>query len=147
MKQLQAAIYTRLAGFAPLTDLLPTYAYSGGSVPAIFDQVPQASDSGSDAPFPYVRMAGPTDFEEDTDTETGFQSTVIIHTWSRARGNEEAQEIQAQIYAALHWYEGLAVTGFGVSGIFQEFSEIMTGPDGITRHGVQRFRVIYEPTT
>lgn len=144
---LQAAIYSRLSGFTALTALLSTHDYGGTVLPAIYDQVPQVDDPASNTDFPYIVLGEWTMVENDTDTDTGFDATLTIHTWSRQRGYQECQNVMLQVYNALHRYTGLTVTGYGVSGIHQEFSDLMRDPDGITRHGVQRFRIYFEPTS
>lgn len=131
MIELQTAIYQKLS----LALAVPVY-----------DHVPQVDDAGDNGDYPYVRIESPRDNENDTDNDTGFDTTIQLHVWSRYRGNKEAAELQAQIYNALH-RQDLTVTGYGVSDVHQEFSEIMLDPDGITRHGVQRFRIFYEPTS
>lgn len=131
MIELQTAIYNKLT--AALT------------VP-VYDHVPQVNDAGDNSDFPYVRIEAPRNNENDTDNDLGFDTTVQLHVWSRYRGNKQTAELQQAIYNALH-RQALTVTGYGVSDIFQEFSEILLDPDGITRHGVQRFRVYYEPTS
>lgn len=144
---MQTAIFNKLTGTTALTDLLPVHDYGDGfTAPSIFDHVPQSFDPSDNSQFPYVRITAPQDTENDTDTELGFTSVVNIHTWSRYRGNKEAGEVMEQIYNALH-RQALTATDYGVSGIHQEYSEIMLDPDGITRHGVQRFRIFYEKPT
>jgi hypothetical protein len=44
------------------------------------------------------------------------------------------------IYDSLH-RASLTVTGYDVVGIDQELSETFIDADGLTRHGVQRFRI------
>lgn len=147
IEPLQTAIYQRLSGFTALTDLLATFDYGAGTVAAIYDQVPQVDDASDSSDFPYVVIGEWTTTENDTDTDTGFDTTLTIHTWSRQRDYQECQRVMFQVYNALHRYTGLTPTGYGVSGIHQEFSDLMRDPDGITRHGVQRFRIYFEPTS
>lgn len=130
---LQAAIYARLS------DQLSA---------SVYDHVPQNADGGSAAPFPYVVIDNLRLQENDTNDATAFTGTINIHSWSRYEGAKEVQELQAQIYGALHQYNNsLTVSGYGVSSIYQEFCETIRESDTITRHGVQRFRVIIESTS
>ena len=147
MNAVYSALFTRLTGYAPLTAQLASHNYGGGmTLPAIYDDVPQAADGAVTSAFPYVRIGAFIRDENDTDTELGFTGTLTIHTWSRGAGMKQAEAIMDAIYDALHFYN-LIVTGYGVSTIHQEFAEIMLDSDGKTRHGVQRFRIILEPTS
>ena len=131
---LQTTIYTTL-----------TAALVGSSdVVAVYDQVPQSADGALNTPFPYVVLGDFKPNQNDTDDEVGFDGTMLVHVWSRYNGNKEASVIQGLIYAALHRTQP-TVTGYGVSDVQQVFGEILRDPDGLTRHGVQRFRVIITP--
>jgi hypothetical protein len=132
---IQTAIYSRLSSFAALTALL---ARSGA---AIYDYVPQEL-ANSDDEFPYL-VIGEIEAEEfDADDRLGHDTTVTIHSFSRYRGKKECADIMAQVYEALHRY-ALTVTGFSlVDCHWDGLSRIILDPDGQTRHGVQRFRVI-----
>lgn len=147
IEPLQIAIYQRLAGFTDLTDLLATFDYGNGTTPAIYDQVPQVDDAADSSDFPYVVIGEWTMTQNDTDTDTGFDATLTLHTWSRQRDYQECQRVMTEVYNALHRHTGWVVPGYGVSGIHQEFSDLMRDPDGITRHGVQRYRIYFEPTS
>lgn len=147
MNALYSALFTRLTSYAPLTAQLATHNYGGGiTLPAVYDEVPQAADGAVASAFPYVRIGTFSRDENDTDTELGFIGTLMIHTWSRSAGMKQAEAIMDAIYDALHFYD-LTVSGYGVSTIHQEFAEVMLDSDGKTRHGVQRFRIILEPTS
>ena len=136
------AIFQRLSSYAPLTALLSTYS----GQPAVFDEVPQEVKLSESSSFPFVVMHDFQYDEYDTDTDTGFNGVITLHTWSNVLGFKEVNEVMQQVYNALHRYP-LAPTGFGVSDIFQEFSDTVRDPDGVLRQGVQRFRIYFEPTT
>lgn len=121
---LQQAIYTRLS------DQLSVEVY---------DHVPQ------DAAYPYVTIGEGTESEWDTDDSLGIDATINIHVWSRYRGRKEVKQLQDQIYAALHRYD-LPVSGADTVLVNFEFADSFVDPDGLTRHGVQRFRIITEDT-
>ena len=112
----------------------------------VYDYVPQVDDAGAAADFPYVVIDGFRSQERDTNDAVGFTGSVRVHVWSRYRGRKEAEELQAEIFTALHQYN-LTVTGYGVSSIYQELSEVLRENDTITHHGIQQFRVILEPTS
>lgn len=122
---LQTALYARLSGFAPLSAL----------VQGVHDHVPQ------DAAYPYVQVGEIDSAEWDTDTSLGSDDTVTIHVWSRYRGRLQTHQIQDAIYSALHRH-ALAVDGAQVVTVEFEFADSLLDPDGLTRHGVQRFRVL-----
>ena len=51
------------------------------------------------------------------------------------------KNIMDRIHDLLH-DSNLSVTGFNLVNLRFEFSDILRDPDGITRHGVMRFRAI-----
>ena len=134
---LQTALIARLRGFTQLTDELPLFA----GVPAVFFDVPQSFDDTQ----PYVVIYELPHSEDDTANTTGFEVVANIHTWVQERTTAKTGAITQAIYNALHRYDILSVTGYTVSGIDCEFQTILRDPDGVTKHGVQRFRINYEP--
>lgn len=134
---LQTAIYTALRANAGLTAMLAT-APSGGS--AVFDHVPQSAAGEATAPFPYLAIGDTTEAEFDTDDSTGREFTVTLHVWSRYLGMAQVKNIMDQVKIVLH-NQVLAVTGELVVFVYWEFAEVFLDPDGITRHGVTRFRI------
>lgn len=112
------------------------------SVP-VYDHVPQPNDSGDNALFPYV-VIGDDDLSAwDTDTSQGFDGDLTIHVWSRQKGRAETKALQQQIYDALHRFD-LSVSGADTITLDQSLATTMMDPDGITRHGVQRFRLLID---
>jgi hypothetical protein len=109
-------------------------------IPTVYDDVP------GDAPFPYVVIGEDTHVPFDTDDSLGSESTITLHTWSRYRGKKECKEIMALNYDALT-RQALSLDGYDLITIEFEYSEVTLDPDGITRHGVQRFRAIVEQAT
>jgi hypothetical protein len=103
----------------------------------IYDAVPQS------ASFPYVTIGDDNSVEWDTCTDYGAAVTVTIHTWSRGRGRLETKTLQGEIYAALH-DALLQSTGYNVVSCYFESSVSFMDVDGLTRHGVQTFRVLIE---
>ena len=105
----------------------------------VYDYVPQGSA------YPYVRIGNDTLVPFDCDVDTGDDITVMIHVYSRYRGSKEVQAIQKTIYDALHKKQ-LTVIGYNVLGVDLIYSDIIEEGDGLTRHGLQRFRVLMEKT-
>ena len=124
---LQAAVKTRLDEFTALNDI----------VGPVLDHATQ------DEAFPYVVIGDDTHNPLDTHSTQGSDSTITIHTWSRYRGKKETKEIQREIYNALHRYS-LVVAGVDTVDCQFEFGESLLDEDGLTRHGIQRFRVLLD---
>ena len=126
--RVQEAVYTRLAAVLDIP---------------VYDHVPQPVDSGDNAKFPYVAIGDDTTIAWDTDTSDGFEITITIHSWSRSRGRLEVKTIMGEVWDALHRY-ALPVAGYRTIFVYGEFSETFVEADGITRHGVQRFRIVID---
>lgn len=132
---LQAAIYSRLTGYSPLTTAL------GGS--KVYDHVPQ----GTAAPF--VVIGDDTLNEWDSKTNAGWDVTITIHCWDFLKaGRKSVKTILGHIHDALHVQQGsITVTGFGLVLIRREFQQTFqeTGTEGDSDryyHGVARYRAI-----
>ena len=123
--ELQTTVYNALIGNNPLTAKL------GGN--NIYDFVPEGTS------FPYVKVGDQTMVDDGTKDKKGSDFTLIVHTFSRYRGSKEIKEIMSLIYDVLH-ESSLSVSGASNNMRF-EFSDIIKEPDGLTTHGVQRFRV------
>ena len=132
--ELQAAIYARL-NVVGITALI-TASYG---VTAIFNEwVPQVTDAGDPAFFPFVTMSFAASTEYDDKTATGQNSLVQIDVWSRANSTQ-VKVIAKAVYDALH-RQALAVTGHLTTQI--EDMTFERDPDGITRRGRLSFRVL-----
>ena len=106
---------------------------------SVFDHVPENYNT-----FPFIKIDPLEVSENDTDDKPGFTGTVQITSYSRYKGSKEAANIALNIYNALNRYDMPDTAAYGFSTINQEFSNIITADDGLTRHGVQRFRIIFE---
>lgn len=131
----QTAVVTALKADAALIALVNTTGSNAG----IYDFV------DADTPFPYVVVGEGNARAMDTKTEHGMDQTLMIHTWSEYRGMKQVKEIMAAVVDALD-RAALSVTGHDLIDLRFEFSDILLDPDGLTRHGVQRFRVMTEAT-
>ena len=127
---LQTAIFSALAAD-------PALAAIAGP-PRIYDDVPQ------DAAFPYLSFGASIDRDWSTSTEPGEEHLFTLHVWSRARGRREVFAILAALRAALH-DRALALTGFRLVNLREEFAEARPDPDSDTYHGVLRLRAVTEP--
>ena len=102
--------------------------------------IPVYDDVPDNAVAPYVVIGDDTFVEFDSDGESGFEATVTVHSWSIYRGRAQVKTIMGSIYDALHRAE-LNVQGYNLLGCDCEYSETFLESDGVTRHGVQRFRI------
>ncbi len=125
---LQQALHAALSGDAALQGFL-------GDPARVFDQVPQ------DSAFPYLVIGEDTTAPFDTKTEAGMEHRLTIHSWSRYRGLKETKQLMAAVTAILDG-ASLSVSGHDLVLIRHEFGATFLDPDGLTRHGVQRFRAL-----
>ena len=123
---LQSAIYTALNNDSTLTT-----TYGAG----VYDDVPEGSG------FPYVTMGEDASNAYGTKDLDGSTVSLNIHVWSQYRGSKEVKTIMDRIHTLLH-DSSLSVSGFNLVNTRFEFMDILRDPDGITRHGVMRFRAV-----
>jgi len=130
---LQLGIYTALKDDAALSALIV----------GVYDNPTQAGDPADDSLFPFVTISDGTSQPWDTDTERGNECVAQIHVWSRASHSLEAKQIQDAIDDVLH-RGTIAIAGSVFIGSDYITQTVQRDPDGITRHGVQEFKIIYE---
>ena len=125
--ELQKTIFTTLN-----SDNAITSTFSA----TVHDHVPQGTS------FPYIVIGEETMTDESSAKTLDFNNfTLTIHIFSRNRGRKEAKQIMARIYELLH-NQNLSVTGANHINTRFEFSDVIKENDGLTYHGVQRFRTI-----
>tara|TARA_R110002153_G_scaffold238911_1_gene393348 strand:+ start:20540 stop:20944 length:405 start_codon:yes stop_codon:yes gene_type:complete len=124
--ELQKAIFTKLNGFV---DGLASANIS------VYDDIPQ------DTNYPYVQIGEETAVNDGTKTLDAVEHTLTIHVWSQYRGRREIKTIMKSVYDLLH-NTAISVTGASLVNVRQEFSTTLAENDGITRHGVMRFRAV-----
>lgn len=118
---LQAAIFNALDGVP--------------GMPPVYDDVPE------NVPFPYVVIGDDVSAAFDDDCGSGADSMVTIHVWSTYPGRAEAKQILELIYRTLH-RSNLVIAGNVTITIDADYQMTLLDPDGVTRHGVIRFRVL-----
>lgn len=128
---LQQALYTALNTDTTLATTLGAKVY---------DDIPQNSA------YPIVQIGQDDSLDYSTKDEAGMDMTVNLHIWSRSHGSKEAKNIMDRVHTLLH-DANLSVTGFNFVNLRFEFSDIIRDPDGITRHGIMRFRAVILGTT
>lgn len=122
---LQAAVFTRLKNDAALTTTLGA---------AVYDDVPDG------AAFPYVVIGDATEAPNDTMGRTGRDITITVHSWSRYKGQKQIKQLQNRVDELLDRWTP-TVAGWNTTKMLHEFYETFRDPDGITRHGVSRYRI------
>ena len=123
---LQTAIYSTLSNDNNLTSTLGT---------GVFDEVTEG------ATYPFVALGEETAIDYGTKDLVGGETTINIHIWSQYKGSKETKNIMDRIHDLLHDSD-ISVSGFNLINLRFEYSDIMRDPDGVTRHGVMRFRAI-----
>lgn len=101
----------------------------------VYDDVPQG------AAYPYIVIGDDTAIAFDDDCGVGLESTLTLHVWSVYSGRKEAKDIMAAIYEVLHLNKLPLSSGYTVICML-DFMHTFLDPDGVTRHGVIRFRLL-----
>ena len=120
---LQQTVFTALDQSSTLQNL----------VTDVYDFVPESTA------FPYVKIGEQTMVDDGTKDKKGSDFTIEVHTFSRYRGSVEIKNIMSVVYDILH-ESSLSVSGASLVNMRFEFSDIIKENDGLTTHGVQRFR-------
>lgn len=129
MNEILKAIYDALNNAASLSGI------------KVYDHVPQEKG----IKYPYIRYSYIDELDEGTDTEIeAFTLNLQFSVFSRERGNKETVDIQKKIYDILHRTDLGDTTSYSISFNFQTFQNVRLDNDGITRHGVQRYKFYYE---
>jgi hypothetical protein len=127
---LQDAVHAALAGSAETQALI-------GNPVRLYDHVPE------DAAFPYVELGEVNARRFDSQSRSGLDCTLTLNVWSRYRGRREVKQILDATYGALH--DG-ALSIAGNAHVLTSFqsAETRRDADGLTYHGVARYRVIVQ---
>ena len=126
--ELQQAIRSRLTDSSEV---------ASAGVTAVYDHVPQCAD------FPYVVIGEDSGTPADTDDTLDADHIVTVHTWSRYRGRKQTKKIQQAVYDVLH-RQPLSIGNAQFVDCTLESQETFLDADGLTRHGVQRFRILLD---
>lgn len=130
---LQDAIYTQLNGDSAITSV----------VKGIYDNHRQVSDPSNNDLFPLITIGDDDLNTFDTDTELGTDAVVTVHTWTRDEHFYGCKLIQDMIYQSLH-RATITISDSILIDCFAELQTVARDPDGVTIHGVQQFRVLYQ---
>lgn len=94
-----------------------------------------------DQSYPFITIGEETSVDYSTKDQVGGEYTVNLDVWSQYKGSKEVKQIMDKIHDLLH-DSSISVSGFNLINLRFEFADIMRDPDGVTRHGVMRFRAI-----
>ena len=108
---------------------------AGSAITGVFDDVPEGTA------YPYIVVGEESSNNISTKSLDMHEHTLTIHTWSQYRGLKEIKVIMKQIYDNLNDVS-LNVTGGQAVNMKQEFLTTLVDADGITRHGIMRFRAV-----
>ncbi|MGH6719748.1 MAG: DUF3168 domain-containing protein [Alphaproteobacteria bacterium] len=125
----QKAVLALLQGDATLMALV------GG----VHDHVAQ------EAAFPYVTLGEDRVAPFGSKTFAGTEHGLTLHVWSRARGRGETKAILARLRALLD-QAPLAPLGHTLVDLRFTGAETLRDRDGLTYHGVARFRAVTQPS-
>ncbi len=133
--ELLTAIYGALSADSALTTLL------GGSG-KVFNGVP------ANTVAPFVDIGESTANNYHTSSGDAQEHTITVHAWTEQAVAGKSARLQcAQIIARvrdlLH-YSPLNMSAGNMPNLICEFVETMRDPDGISWHGVLRFRAVTE---
>lgn len=92
--------------------------------------------------FPYIALGDLTATDWSTKTTRGLQIVVPIHAYSQV-SKKEVIEILDRVFDLLQ-SGGLNLEGHELIAMRFEYNEIILEPDGITYHGVIRFKAYTE---
>jgi len=96
-----------------------------------------------DAGFPYASFGEARTLDWSTGTEEGAEHRLTLHVWSRERGKSECLAVMEAVEAALR-DATLTLDGHALVNLGFEAADARRDPDGITWHGVLRFRGVTE---
>lgn len=122
---LQSVVYSALSSDSALSAIIN----------GVYDDVPEGTG------FPYVVIGEDTATNIGTNTVDALEHTLTLHVWSQYRGRKEAKQIMSRIYEILHNAD-LSATDAVLVNLRQEFETTLVEADGLTRHGVMRFRAV-----
>jgi hypothetical protein len=124
---LQEAIWSRLENDTAIAN----------KVTGVFDAVKDSQK------MPYIVIGEDTANDYSTKTTSVEDIICTLHVWSGYNGTKEVKEIMDLILQSIT-SEPLTVSGFTVVLAKLDYMNDFIDSDGVTRHGVQRFRFIIQ---
>lgn len=93
------------------------------------------------ATFPYITLGETTALDWSTKVEAGQEITHTLHIWSQYPGMKEIHQLVDEVIQALTAAPlDLKADSFQLIVHSLDMNETIRDPDGITRHGILRFR-------
>jgi hypothetical protein len=128
----QAALFARLNAAPALLALL------AGGAAGLSDHPP------ANPAFPHVVLDALQARPQETQDMAGHDIIFTIRSYSRYDGMKELRAVMDEISAALHGAD-FPVVNHALILCRETGAETATAADGLTREGLQRFRLIIEP--
>ncbi len=125
--QLQVALYDRLTTDIPLMS----------QVDAIQDYYGQESQKYT----AYIVIGDDTSNSYGSKTFDGLETSITLHIWAVKKGRLYLKQIMDTLFAVLQ-NKPLAVSDANMLQIQHSFSDSFLEPDGVSFHGVMRFRTL-----
>jgi hypothetical protein len=125
--EVQKGVYAKLSGDVTLSSMVTNE----------YDFVPE--DSG----FPYIALGEAREQDYSTLSTKGAAVELDIHVFSRDRGKKASFQVLSRIYDLLH-DQSVTVTGFTAVNVRFVNARVFLESDGITYHGISKFRIITE---
>lgn len=92
---------------------------------------------------PYVVIGDETANDYGSTAGDAQEHTITVHTWSEKPSTLQCKQIMRAVRDALHT-ASLVLGSGNLVYLRQEFKETFRDPDGVSHHGVQRFRALTE---
>lgn len=121
--------------------LAPVQTALYDALTAALAPVPVLDYAGKDDPFPYCTVGEMIAGHDDTLRDQAVDIEITVHLWSRHRGMQELQTLMALAKDTLD-RKILPVTGFQWVTTIWTYAQTLRDADGVTRHGILRFRVM-----
>ena len=93
------------------------------------------------APCPYVVIGDVTAADVSGALVDAQEHTITVHCWSETPSTLQVKQMIAAVRGALH-QASLTLTAGQCRNLRCEYHETLRDPDGITHHGVMRFRAV-----
>lgn len=123
---LQKAIFEHLSAAATIKALI-------GDPPRLFDHVTPGTA------FPLASIGHIQVSDWSSKTFNGADCAVTLHVFSRSRGRKEVRAILEAMFVLLQ-DASLTLEGHSLVALRFQFSEVLLDEDGLTYHGVARYR-------
>lgn len=93
-----------------------------------------------DQAYPYTTIGEMSATPDDALTARGNDIELTVHHWSRQPEMAEIQNMMQRAYSALH-YKRFRMEGAQWVQTVYVIAQTLRDIDGVTRHGIMRFRV------